>query len=114
MLNMFVPCLSRFESRVDRRTRESKLISLVDSRDELMDDMSHQHSLSQHHITAAAVRLWPIVRYSSMFLAFVLNFIVLLGYGVKTPVSNCDMCVVTALPNQLCAHVVVNISMLLF
>jgi RyR and IP3R Homology associated len=72
---------ARFESKVDRSSRDVKLHRLLEHADQLLEVTQHRHSVSQSLLKSFLNRLYPILRNVSLFLALLLNLIILLGYG---------------------------------
>jgi hypothetical protein len=70
-----------FEAKVDRSSRDAKLQGLFAEADRLLEVTQHRHAVSQSLLKSFLARMYPILRNISLFLALLLNLIILLGYG---------------------------------
>lgn len=86
---------------MNRESRNDKLSSLVKHCDGAVESMSQWHAVSHNFIRSKAAAILPALFNTSLFLALLLNLIILLGYGVKTPVRVFGMAIVCTATTDL-------------
>ena len=72
---------------MDRSSRESKLRALMDAVPAITQQAQHNYEVSQSRLRRLCTFLFRLSRTVNLLLAVLINFIILLGYGVKSPVS---------------------------
>ncbi len=77
---------ARLQWSFDLSTDDTKHYSLFESLDVAHDEMQHRHRVSRGSFVASVVANLDVWKNVSLMLAILLNVLILLGFGVDTPV----------------------------